>query len=48
LGFAVAVYERSKAFYEKALASLGMQLLMEFSGAAAGLARTTEADRCFS
>jgi catechol 2,3-dioxygenase-like lactoylglutathione lyase family enzyme len=36
VGFAVADYKRSKAFYEKALAPLGMTLLMEFSGAAAG------------
>jgi catechol 2,3-dioxygenase-like lactoylglutathione lyase family enzyme len=36
VGFAVADYERSKAFYEKALAPLGVTLLMEFAGAAAG------------
>src|ERR1700746_4100861 len=36
VGFAVADYERSKAFYEKALAPLGYTLLMEFSAAAAG------------
>jgi catechol 2,3-dioxygenase-like lactoylglutathione lyase family enzyme len=36
VGFAVADYERSKAFYQKALAPLGITLLMEFSGAAAG------------
>jgi catechol 2,3-dioxygenase-like lactoylglutathione lyase family enzyme len=36
VGVTVADYERSKAFYEKALAPLGFTLLMEFSGAAAG------------
>jgi catechol 2,3-dioxygenase-like lactoylglutathione lyase family enzyme len=39
VGFAVADYKRSKAFYEKALAPLGMSLLMEFSEAAAGFGR---------
>jgi catechol 2,3-dioxygenase-like lactoylglutathione lyase family enzyme len=39
VGFAVADYERSKAFYEKALAPLGFTLLAEFSGAAAGFGR---------
>jgi len=39
VGFAVADYERSKAFYEKALAPLGFTRLMEFSGAAAGFGR---------
>jgi catechol 2,3-dioxygenase-like lactoylglutathione lyase family enzyme len=39
VGFAVADYTRSKAFYERALAPLGMTLLMEFSGAAAGFGR---------
>ena len=39
VGFAVADYARSKAFYEKALAPLGLKLLMEFSGAAAGFGR---------
>jgi catechol 2,3-dioxygenase-like lactoylglutathione lyase family enzyme len=39
IGFAVADYPRSKDFYEKALAPLGMSLLMEFSGAAAGFGR---------
>jgi len=29
VGFAVADYERSKAFYEKALTPLGMKLMME-------------------
>jgi len=40
VGFAVADYKRSKAFYEKALAPLGLKLLMEFSGAAAGFGRS--------
>ena len=39
VGFAVADYERSKAFYEKALAPLGLRLLMEFSEASAGFGR---------
>jgi catechol 2,3-dioxygenase-like lactoylglutathione lyase family enzyme len=39
VGFAVADYQRSKAFYEQALAPLGITLLMEFSGAAAGFGR---------
>src|SRR5438105_8785766 len=39
VGFAVADYKRSKAYYEKALAPLGMTLLMEFSEAAAGFGR---------
>ena len=39
VGFAVADYTRSRAFYEKALAPLGITLLMEFSGAAAGFGR---------
>jgi catechol 2,3-dioxygenase-like lactoylglutathione lyase family enzyme len=39
VGFAVADYTRSKAFYEKALAPLGMMLLMELSGASAGFGR---------
>jgi catechol 2,3-dioxygenase-like lactoylglutathione lyase family enzyme len=39
IGFAVADYPRSKEFYEKALAPLGLTLLMEFSGAAAGFGR---------
>ena len=47
VGFAVADYERSKAFYEKALAPLGMTLLMEFSGAAAGCSRLlARSSRC--
>jgi catechol 2,3-dioxygenase-like lactoylglutathione lyase family enzyme len=39
VGFAVADYERSKAFYEKALAPLGLRLLMEFSGASAAFGK---------
>jgi catechol 2,3-dioxygenase-like lactoylglutathione lyase family enzyme len=39
IGIAVADYERSKAFYEQALAPLGLTLLMEFAGAAAGFGR---------
>jgi catechol 2,3-dioxygenase-like lactoylglutathione lyase family enzyme len=39
VGFAVTDYLRSKAFYEKALAPLGLKLLMEFSGASAGFGR---------
>jgi catechol 2,3-dioxygenase-like lactoylglutathione lyase family enzyme len=38
VGFAVADYKRSKAFYEKALAPLGFTLLMEFSEAPLGSA----------
>jgi catechol 2,3-dioxygenase-like lactoylglutathione lyase family enzyme len=40
VGFAVADYPRSRAFYEQALAPLGMSLLMEFSEAAAGFGRS--------
>jgi catechol 2,3-dioxygenase-like lactoylglutathione lyase family enzyme len=39
VGIAVADYPRSKAFYEEALAPLGLKLLMEFSEAAAGFGR---------
>ena len=39
IGFAVADYKRSKAFYEQALAPLGFTLLMEFSEAAAGFGK---------
>jgi catechol 2,3-dioxygenase-like lactoylglutathione lyase family enzyme len=39
VGLAVSDYARSKAFYEQALAPLGITLLMEFSGAAAGFGR---------
>jgi catechol 2,3-dioxygenase-like lactoylglutathione lyase family enzyme len=47
VGFAVADYERSKAFYEEALAPLGMKLLIEFSGAAAGFGREDAARPSF-
>jgi catechol 2,3-dioxygenase-like lactoylglutathione lyase family enzyme len=40
VGFAVADYTRSKAFYEKALAPLGVTLLMEFAGEAAGFGKS--------
>jgi len=39
MGFTVSDYERSKAFYVKALAPLGMELLMEPMGAAGGFGR---------
>jgi catechol 2,3-dioxygenase-like lactoylglutathione lyase family enzyme len=39
VGIAVSDYPRSKAFYEQALAPLGITLLMEFSEAAAGFGR---------
>lgn len=39
VGIAVADYARSRSFYEQALAPLGMKLLLEFSGAAAGFGR---------
>ena len=39
VGLAVSDYGRSKAFYEQALAPLGITLLMEFSGEAAGFGR---------
>jgi catechol 2,3-dioxygenase-like lactoylglutathione lyase family enzyme len=35
-GFGVSDYQRSKAFYERALAPLGITLVMEPMGAAAG------------
>ena len=40
VGFAVADYKRSKEFYERALAPLGLTLLMEFAGAAAGFGKS--------
>ena len=40
VGFTVADYEQSKAFYEQALAPLGVTLLMEFAGAAAGFGKS--------
>lgn len=39
MGFAVADYARSKAFYEKALAPLGFALLIEPMGQAAGFGK---------
>src|SRR4051794_7505346 len=39
VGIGVADYQRSKEFYEQALAPLGYGLLMEFSGAAAGFGK---------
>ena len=47
VGLAVADYGRSKAFYERALAPLGMSLLLEFSGAAAGFGRDGDARPSF-
>ena len=38
-GLGVSDYERSKAFYTRALAPLGITLLMEPMGRAAGFAR---------
>jgi len=42
IGFEVSDYERSKAFYEAALAPLRIELLMEFQSAAAGFGSETE------
>ena len=39
VGFAVSDYERSKAFYARALAPLGVSLLWEPAGEAAGFGR---------
>jgi catechol 2,3-dioxygenase-like lactoylglutathione lyase family enzyme len=39
VGLTVADYTRSREFYEQALAPLGMSLLIEFSGAAAGFGK---------
>ena len=39
VGLTVADYQRSKAFYEKALAPIGLKLLMEFSDEAAAFGR---------
>src|SRR4051794_19967771 len=39
VGFAVAGYQKSKAFYETTLAPLGLKLLMEFRDAAAGFGK---------
>jgi catechol 2,3-dioxygenase-like lactoylglutathione lyase family enzyme len=43
VGFAVKDYDRSKAFYEKALAPLGLSLLMEPAGEAAGFGEDRKA-----
>lgn len=40
VGFAVSDYQRSKAFYAKALAPLGLTLLLEPEGEAAGFGRS--------
>jgi catechol 2,3-dioxygenase-like lactoylglutathione lyase family enzyme len=40
VGFAVADYEQSKKFYQEALAPLGVTLLLEFAGAAAGFGKS--------
>jgi len=40
IGFAVADYERSKAFYARALEPLGVTLLMESGGAAAAFGKS--------
>jgi catechol 2,3-dioxygenase-like lactoylglutathione lyase family enzyme len=42
VGIEVSNYERSKAFYEAALAPLGVKLLMEFGSATAGFGEDTE------
>ena len=39
IGFAVSDYARSKAFYEKALAPLGLAILSEPAGEAAGFGK---------
>jgi catechol 2,3-dioxygenase-like lactoylglutathione lyase family enzyme len=39
VGFAVSDYARSKAFYERALAPLGLTVLLEPKGQAAGFGR---------
>ena len=41
VGIEVSDFERSKTFYEKALAPLGIRLLMEFEGSA-GFGKDTE------
>jgi catechol 2,3-dioxygenase-like lactoylglutathione lyase family enzyme len=45
LGLAVKDYARSKAFYQKALAPLGLTLLMEPMGEAAGGSARVETRR---
>jgi catechol 2,3-dioxygenase-like lactoylglutathione lyase family enzyme len=47
VGFAVSDYQQSKTFYERALAPLGITLLMEFSGAAAGFGKVDGARPSF-
>jgi catechol 2,3-dioxygenase-like lactoylglutathione lyase family enzyme len=42
VGIEVSDYERSKAFYEAALAPLGVELLMERQSASAGFGSETE------
>ena len=42
VGFAVRDYDRSKAFYEKALAPLGMTLIKEPAGEAAGFGKSAK------
>jgi catechol 2,3-dioxygenase-like lactoylglutathione lyase family enzyme len=39
MGFAVRDYDRSKAFYEQALAPLGFSVVKDFEGAAAGFGK---------
>lgn len=43
MGFAVRDYPRSKAFYERALAPLGLTLVMEPAGEAAGFGKDGKA-----
>jgi catechol 2,3-dioxygenase-like lactoylglutathione lyase family enzyme len=42
VGLEVTDFARSKAFYEAALAPLGISLLMEFEGGGAGFGKETE------
>ncbi|HEU4393679.1 MAG TPA: VOC family protein [Solirubrobacterales bacterium] len=42
VGFEVSDLARSRAFYEQALAPLGIRLLMEFDGGAIGFGKETE------
>ena len=39
MGFAVKDYDRSKTFYEQALIPLGLSVLKDFPGAAAGFGK---------
>jgi catechol 2,3-dioxygenase-like lactoylglutathione lyase family enzyme len=43
VGFAVRDYDRSRAFYEKALAPLGLRILLEPQGEAAGFGEDEKA-----